>query len=136
MKLKSVISRLGTEAIVDENTRALYDYDNKKRKIMYTAQAVENGEYINTWITYIEDGTVNTLEERLTKFQNPLYAAYTEFVKYDRKKSDPDGRIYEEFLNEIREKEDLFFTEDGNYRNKFCVTIDLFGKKVVFNDIN
>lgn len=126
MKLKNVTSVFGGKYTVDEDTRKLCDYNNAKRKITYMAKVMDSGFPDEYLISYEEEGIVDNIEDRLCKFANPLYDAYVQYVNFNRAKNDPDSEIYRRFIEEVKAKESQFFDENGDFKEKIDVRLDVF----------
>lgn len=128
--MKSIVDTFGRNAIVDDENRKLYSYNNKKKEIVYSAEVIEDGKRSGSWTNYIEKGTVDDIEERLKMWNNKLLLIYANMVNFNRNKNDADGEIYKRFVDDIRENEDKFFTKTGDFRKKFIVTEEEIVKMV------
>ena len=118
MKLKKVTDWSGRECIIDEESRKLAGYNNRKHIVKYNARIIENGDPTQFWTDYTEEGTVDDLEERLQKPGNVIQIIYAKRVKYNAGLNDPDGKIWKELVEKVRKREDVFFTKDGDFRKR------------------
>ena len=121
MKVKNVIDEYGKKVQIDEDSKKLYDYNNKLKKITYNAEIIENGKPSGSWTNYEEDGVVEDIEERLQTWNNRVKLEYAAEVKFNALKNDPDGKIWEKFLKYVSSHENYFFDEYGDLRKDFVI---------------
>ena len=122
MNTKQVKDEYGRLVVVDLDSKKLYDYDNKARKITYGARIVKNGQATMFWAYFEERGTVDSIEERLETWNNTVKLAYALTVG-DAGKNDPDGAIYKKLVERVKENASDYFTKDGNFRKRCTVTL-------------
>lgn len=122
MSIKKVIDEFNREVEIDENTRKLYSFSNKNKKIVYNAEIIKDGKNSGFWTNYTESGTVDSLEEKLNAWNNRLLFLYSSTVGFYASKNDPDKSIYNSFLEVVKENEDKFFTKSGDFRKKFLIS--------------
>lgn len=119
---KKVVDEFGREVEIEESTRKLYSYNNKKRKITYNAQIVENGELTGFWTNYTENGTIDSIEERLKTWNNKILLLYASSVDFKATENDPNKEKYNKIVEYVKVNADKFFTKTGDFRNKFLVS--------------
>lgn len=119
---KKVIDEFGREVEIEESTRKLYSYNNKKNEITYNAQIVENGELTGFWTNYTEHGTVDSIEERLKTWNNKILLLYASSVGFKATENDPNKEKYNKILEYVKVNADKFFTKTGDFRKKFLVS--------------
>lgn len=121
--LKKVISvESGKEVIVDTDKAAVYSYSNRQRRIVKSAEIYENGEPSGFYTTYIEEGTVDSVRDRLSTWDNALKLAYAHGEDFDST-NDPDGSKYDSFIRSIEEKQDKYFDEYGDFLPAYTVDV-------------
>lgn len=118
---KKVIDEFGREVEIDETTKKLYSYNNKKREIIYNAQIIENGMPSDFWTNYTENGIVDSIEERLKMWNNKILFLYALSVDFNALENDPNKEKYNKLLDFVKENMDKFFTKTGDFRAKFLV---------------
>lgn len=119
---KKVVDEFGREVEIEESTRKLYSYNNKKREITYSAQIVENGELTGFWTNYKENGTVDSIEERLKTWNNKILLLYASSVGFKATENDPNKEKYNKIVEYVKVNADKFFTKTGDFRKKFLVS--------------
>lgn len=119
---KKVIDEFNREVEIDENTRKLYSFSNKDKKITYNAEIVENGKNTGFWTNYTEAGTVESLEEKLKMWNNGLLLTYSVIVGFKANENDPNKEIYNAFVEVVKQNEDKLFTKKGDFRKKFLIS--------------
>ena len=124
MKLKQVIDEFGRVLTIDEETRKVYLFSNKDKVITYSAQVVENGKHIQFFVRYDEVGTIDNIADKVQSFGNVFSAVYASVVNYNQAANDPDRKIWKEMLNKLEEKQDVFFTKNGDWKAKITVSSD------------
>ncbi len=121
--LKKVISiESGKEVIVDTDKAAVYSYSNRQRRIVKSAEIYENGEPSGFYTTYIEEGTVDSVRDRLSTWDNALKLAYAHGEDFDST-NDPDGSKYDSFIRSIEENQDKYFDEYGDFLPAYTVDV-------------
>lgn len=106
---------------IDKDSKKLYNYNNKLKKISYNAKIVKNGKPSGSWTNYEEDGVVEDIEERLQTWNNRVKLEYSAKVKFNAPKNNPDGKIWGEFLKYVSSHENYFFDEYGDFRKDFVI---------------
>lgn len=123
--LKKVISvESGKEVIVDTDKAAVYSYSNRQRRIVKSAEIYEDGEPSGFYTTYIEEGTVDSIRDRLSTWDNALKLAYAQSVDFDSTGNDPDKSKYDAFISSIEENGDKYFDEYGDFRPEYTVNVN------------
>lgn len=134
MKVKNIVDEFGFKSQIDENTKGLYDYDNDSHIIIYNAQTVKNGERTGIWTNYAESGTVESIEERLKKWNNKVLFLYSVTVGFNAPKNDPEKEKYKKIVDFVKENPEKFFTESGNFREKFITKTGDFYEGLTIED--
>lgn len=124
MLLKKVTNVYGEEVTIDYDSKKLYSFSNKDRKITYTAPIYENGEKTMFFTNFIEKGTVDSIEDKMKVWNSKLLLVYAKTIGFDWQKNDSDRAIWKRFVDHVTENEDKFFTKKGDYRKKFLVCLD------------
>lgn len=117
-----VIDGFGRELEIDEETRKLYSFSNKDRKVVYNAEIVENGKHTGFFTNYTESGTVDDLSEKLKTWNNKILLLYASMVGFKASENDPDKVIYNKIVEVVNANEDKFFTKKGDFRKKFLIS--------------
>ena len=118
MKKIEVTDTYGEKRIVDEDTRKLYTYNNKKKKATYTVKEVGS----DFWCDYILDEEVTDIEAKMKVWNSRILLAYARNVKYNSNKYDPDNEIWDDLVKHVKENEDRYFDEYGDYKENYIVT--------------
>ena len=121
MKIKEVVDKFGRKCQIDEDTRKLYSYNNKAKKISYNAEIIENGKPSGFWTTYEERGTVDEINERLKTWNNVIICAYAEAVDFNAPGNDPDREKWEKVVEYVKDNEDEIFTKTGDFRKSYLI---------------
>lgn len=122
MTIKNIVDEFNRELQIDEDTRKLYSYSNKSHTITYGAQIVENGKYTGFWANYTENGTVDSIEERLRVWNNKILLLYAASVGFNASENDPDKEKYDKIVEYVKANPEKFFTKTGDFRKKFLVS--------------
>lgn len=122
MRFKKIIDEFGSEVIIDEDSRKIYSYSNKKQIITYSACIIENNAPTDFWTNYTVNGTVTDLEDKLRVWNNILLGGYSKAVDFDSQKNDPDKKIWKKFVEQIRNEEDKYFDKYGDFKSKYLVS--------------
>lgn len=117
-----VIDEFNRQVEIDEETRKLYSFSNKDRKVVYNAEIVENGEHTGFFTNYEETGTVDELEEKLNAWNNKIMLLYASMVGFKACENDPDKVIYNKLVEVVKANKDKFFTKKGDFRKKFLIS--------------
>lgn len=117
---KEVIDEYGDAQLIDESTREIYDYNNSKRKITYSAIKApwsDEASYPSS-CDYVEEGTVDDIEERMKTWNNPIKFLYASMVGFNASKNDPDNKIWDTFVEYVKNHESEFFTKKGDWKQR------------------
>lgn len=128
MKPIEVKDVFGEEVTVNDETKKLTYYNNKDKIIRYNAQLIENGELTGFWREFEVVGTIDNIEEKLEMFGNPVKHYYAEAMNFDAKKNDPEGKIWNSFVEAVKENESHFFTKKGDWR-KYVSNFEILTNK-------
>lgn len=109
MKIIDVTDEQGRRLKVDASTQKVYAYNNKKALIEYNAEIVENGIRTGFWTNYVASGKLEDIEDRVK-------SAYAASVNFNASKYDPDGKIETGLIEYIRNHEEEFFDEYGDWK--------------------
>lgn len=112
----TVTNIYGEECVVDDASKKLYRFSNKNKKIQYAAQIIENGELKNSWTDFIVEGTVDDIDEKLQMFGNPVKHSYAIEVKFDVEKNDPKRKLWNEYVQHVKDNYEKYFTKKGDWR--------------------
>lgn len=107
---------------IDEETRKLYTYSNKSRTITYSAEIVENNKGTGFWTNYTENGTVDSIEERLKVWNNKILLLYAASVGFKASENDPKKDKYNKIVYFVKANPEKFFTKTGDFCKKFLVS--------------
>lgn len=121
--MKKVISIWSKEeVIIDETSQTLMSYDNSKKRAIYNARIIENGEPTMFYTDYVENGIVITdVEERLKAHNSVALFQYAALVDYDSATNDPNREIWNKIVEYAKSHEDEFFLKNGNLKKRFTV---------------
>lgn len=121
IKVKTVINEFGQTCQIIEETRRLYCYNNKAKKITYNAEIIENGKPSGFWTNYEEAGTVDDISERLQTWNNTIRFTYAKAVGFNSPKNDPDGEKWKKVIEYVKNHENEIFTKTGDFRKKMLI---------------
>lgn len=121
MTEKKVSSTYNEEVIIDYDKKKLYDYDNAKKEITYSAPIIENGIETQFWAEFKETGIVSDIEERLKKWNNGVTLIYAKMVNFDSTKNDPDRKIWKKLVEYIKSHENEIFYKNGNFKRGLTI---------------
>lgn len=131
MKEIEVLDVYGDKVCVDESARKLLSFDNKTRRIMWSAPVCENGEQGWAWTDYVEDGVIEDIDLKMTAHMNPAKTAYAYLVNFDSSKYDPDNKVWNKIVEYVKTQQEKYFDEYGNFRSGVKDDYKvLFGKDV------
>lgn len=125
LKPKKIIDVYDREMTINESNQKLHAFNNEKNEIIYTAQIIENGELTQFWTDYKENGTIDSIEQKMNFWGNPLKAHYATMVDYDSTKNDPDKRLWKEIIKFVEENQEKYFDEFGDWKEKIVAIPDL-----------
>jgi hypothetical protein len=121
MLAKKVTSICGEEVFIDESTRKLYDFNNKRKEVTYSAQRLDDGMF---WTCYTQKGTINDIELKLRSWNNLILLAYARLVGFKASENDPDKKIWKAIIKHVKDNEEKFFTKTGDFRKSVKITDD------------
>lgn len=124
MLLKKVTNVYGEEVVIDYDSKKLYTFSNKDKKVNYTVPIYENGEKTMFFTNFIETGTIDNVEDKLNIWNNRLKLLYLKKIGFDPEKNDPDKIIWKKFIDFVKENENRFFTKKGDIRKKFLISLE------------
>lgn len=123
--MKKVIDIYGHETLIDETSQKLYTYNNRKKEIQYNAEVMDdNGNRTGFFTNYIEKGIIIDVNDKLNVWNSTLKFYYASMVGFKASENDPDRKIYDKFVEYVKNNEEKFFTKTGDYRKKYLVNID------------
>lgn len=119
---KKVTDINGKEVYIDESMQKLHDYSNKDGWIIYNAPYLTDEDGTTFYTDYKTEGYVDSIEERLKKWNNALKVIYaTEIVNFNKEVNDPDEKKWKSFVKVIEEHEDAFFDKNGDFLEKALI---------------
>ena len=121
-KMKEVRNIWGEKVTIDELNQKLHSYRNAAGGIRYNAEILIDGKPTGFYTDYIELGTVNDIEERLTILDNIVHNQYNKAVDYDADKNDPERTLWKKIVDYVKENESAFFTKKGDWKKKIDIT--------------
>ena len=124
--MKKINSLYNGKVFIDESTRKLVSYDNAKKRAVYSAKIVENGETTIFGADFIENEIVTDVEARLRAFGSPVNIFYAKLVNFNSDKYDPDNKIWNIIVDYVKSHENEFFFKNGNLRKRIQITKKLF----------
>lgn len=124
MLLKKVINVYGEEVVIDYESKKLYSFSNRDKKVNYTVPIYEDGEKTMFFTNFVETGTIDSIEDKLNVWNSRLKLLYLKKIGFDPEKNDPDKTIWKKFVDFVKENEDRFFTKKGDFRKKFLISIE------------
>lgn len=119
---KEMVDTYGVTRYFAEGTRKIYNFNNSKKKITYNAMCltilddskVENPFYSD----YIEEGTVDNIEDKLEAWNNPVRLMYALWVNFNQTRNDPDKKLWNKVIEYIKNHEEEFFTKKGDWKQR------------------
>ena len=121
MTTKNIIDIYGKKCQIDEETKRLYAYSNKNKEITYNAEIIDNGKPTGFWTNYKVAGTVDSIDERLTVWNNKIMLLYASSVDFNASKNDAEKVKYNQIVNFVKENQEKFFTKTGDFRKRFLI---------------
>lgn len=121
--IKEVTNIYGKKVKIETDGQKVYSYDNKKRRVQYNAKWVDSASGYS-WTDYVEEGTVEDLETRISVFGSRLEEIYARTVGYNATDNDPDQKIWNKFVDYVKRNEEKFFDEYGDYKKDFIISED------------
>lgn len=123
--IKNVVDIYGTVSRIDASKQTVYTYCNRKKEIVYNAPVVdENDDFIGCYTNYKERGTVDSIEDRLTVWNNTILFVYADYVGFNADENDPNGEKYNKLVDYVKENSEKFFTKEGDFRKKFLISVE------------
>lgn len=89
--IKEVTDVYGRKVKIETDGQKVYSYNNKEHRVQYNAKWVDSASGFS-WTDYIEDGTVEDLETRISVFGSRLDLIYASTVGYNSTDNDPDKK--------------------------------------------
>lgn len=114
--MKKVIDVYGRECFVDETNQKLLSFDNKLKKVRWSAEVFRNGELSESWTDYIEEGTIDDFELRFEAMDNPFCFEYAIIVNFHASRNDPNKEIWNALKEYAYKNQDLVFDKYGNFK--------------------
>lgn len=111
----------GMKVEIAIDTKKVYTFNNKAKVINYTAQTVKDGKIENNWIEFKEEGVVTDLETKINSYGNIAALTYALAVSYDKTKNDPENKIWDRFVQYVKENQEEFFTKTGDWKKRISV---------------
>lgn len=121
MKAVLVTNEFNQTVMINEDNQKLYSYSNKNETITYNAEIVEGGELSGHWTNYTIQGRVDDIEERMNTWNSSLKLAYASKVNFAASENDPDGSIWKSLVEYVKENQDKFFDEHGDFLKKALI---------------
>lgn len=122
MKIMEVTDTQGERLKVDVSTQKIYNYNNKEALIEFSAEIVENGIGTGFWTNYITSGKVENVEDRINVWNGVVKLAYAASVNFNASKNDPDGKIKARLIEYVRNHEEEFFDEYGDFKEELIIS--------------
>lgn len=119
--MKTVIDVYGRSVTVDDSRRTLYDYCNRAGLITYNAPIIEDGKTTRFYTDYVEHGTVDSIEDRLEKWNNAVKCAYGLAVGCNADENDPDRSLWRAYVAHVKANPDKYFTKSGDFRKRLII---------------
>jgi hypothetical protein len=119
MKIKKIKDIYERELLIDEDTKKLYQFDNKNKKLYYNARIVENGKPSIFYTDYIETGTCDNLEEKLYANGNTFLINYAILMNFNSEKNDPDQKKWNKIVEYVKNNEKYIFDKNGDFNKNF-----------------
>lgn len=123
---REIVTEKGETVTIAADTVKVYWFNNKDKKVAYTAKTIKNGQKTTKAIEWVEKRTLESVEERLAS-GGAIQSAYARLVHYDSTKNDPDGEIWQKVVKFVKEHEEGFFTKAGDFRR--------YPKKEIFEEL-
>lgn len=127
--MKKIVDVYGRELNVNEETQKLYNFCNKKRRITYSAEIMENGIGTGSWTEYEEKGNVNNIEDKLQTWNNSIKFAYSISVCFKASENDPDKKIWNKFVEYTKKHKDEIFTKHGDFKKRYSINSEKIVKE-------
>ena len=117
---KEVTSTCGVAKLIDDSMREIFDYNNSQRKITYNVitTPISDEPSLPFYCDYVEEGTVDDIEERMGTWNNPIKFLYASMVGFNASKNDPDNKIWDTFVEYVKNHESEFFTKKGDWKQR------------------
>lgn len=113
---KEIITEKGETVVIAADTQMLWRFNNKEKKVYYSAKIIKNGQRTTETIEWEERKTLEDTEEKLNSKRNPVKTVYENMVRLNRSKHDPNGEIWAKIVAFVKENEPDFFTKTGDFR--------------------
>lgn len=112
--MKKVTNVYG-EVITVDDTQCITGYNNKEKKIWCNAEIIKDGEHSGFYTDFIKEGVIDDFEQRIKA--SHLNSSYASMVGYYASKNDPDKKIWNKFVDFVKEHNDEIFDEYGDIKN-------------------
>lgn len=130
MMIRKITDEFGRDLEVDESTRKLYSYNNKKSQATYCAEIVENGKHTGFHTNYIVSEKITDVEARLNVWNSLIKEKYAEVVECAAKENDPDKKIWKSVVQYAADHQDEIFDENGDFIDGLVITDEQIQKLV------
>ena len=130
MMIRKITDEFGRNVEVDESTRKLYSYNNKKSQATYCAEIVENGKHTGFYTNYVVSEKITDVEARLNVWNSLIKEKYAEVVNYTASKDDPDKKIWKSVVQYVSDHQDEIFDENGDLIDGLVITVEQIQKMV------
>lgn len=131
--MKNVTNIYGHNFTIDETTQKLLSYNNDKKVVVYNAEIVEDGKNSGFYTDYIENGSIENIEERMRAWNNPIKLAYAVIVDFNASKNDKDRQIWKACVEYVKNHESDFFTKSGNWKKRIRAARNRMELEIVDN---
>lgn len=99
------------EVQVDLDKKAIFAYNNDRGVVHYNVPLNTGG------FTIVElEGKVDRVEDRIRAWGNPVMFLYNLAVGMNAPDSDSNLSILNRYVDKVKENEEYFFTESGNWK--------------------
>ena len=115
---KKVVDIYGEEQYIDENSKEIHDYSNKAGKVDYIAKTFSEEKEDIYGCEYVEDGKVEEIEDKLKTWNNPVKHFYAMNVEFNSGKNDKDKKIWNAYVDYVRNHEKEFFDKNGDWKQR------------------
>lgn len=121
--IKDVISAdTGEKVKVDTDKAIIYSYNNRQRRIVKSAEIIERGRPSGFYATYLEEGTVDNVRDRLSTWDNTLKLGFAAGKDFNSE-NNPDDAEYEYFVRSIEKNADRYFDEYGDFYPEYVINV-------------
>lgn len=114
--MQQIIDEFGQSYTIDETTKKLYLYSNKRKSATYSAEIVKDGKNSGFWTNYKSEEIVTDFFAKLKTFCSPVIMDYAKMVEYNATKRDPDNILWNVVVKYVKEHESDFFDKYGDFK--------------------